>query len=239
MHRIVLSVMRPGTIAAWLFLLAAPAMGQPIESSSAYTIPSAHEASGAAVTRNVQPAITALAATTTPAANTALVAGNATERSQDFPSLAAPPDAGATKDEAAGGFSSPVITVVSSLAVVLGLFATLIWLMRRFGGGAVRAGAMPSDVIQNLGSTALDAQTRVTMLRCGNRIVVAAQTSGGVHPLCEITDPREVHELTAACTGQPQPTFADARQQVPPIVEEPTAAVRPEARRRGRLFASA
>ncbi len=226
-------------IAAWLILLTAPAMGQSVESSSAYTIPLAHEASHAAVTRNVQPANTALAATTTPAANTALVAANATERGLDFPSLAAPADAGVTEDESTGGFASPVITVVSSLVVVLGLFATLIWLTRRFGGGAVRAGAMPSDVIQNLGSTALDAQTRVTMLRCGNRIVVAAQTSGGVHPLCEITDPREVHELIVACTGQPQPSFADTRQQVPPAVEEPTAAVLPEARRRGRLFASA
>ena len=233
MHRIVLPIVRPGMIAAWLFLLAAPAMGQSVESSSAYTIPSAQEASHAAVARNVPTANTA------PAANTAQVAGNATERGLDFPSLAVPSDGRATEDESAGGFSSPVITVVSSLVVVLGLFATLIWLTRRFGGGAVRAGAMPSDVIQNLGSTVLDAQTRVTMLRCGNRIVVAAQTSGSVHPLCEITDPREVHELIVACTGQPQPSFADTRQQVPPAVEEPSAAVLPEARRRGRLFASA
>ena len=68
-----------------------------------------------------------------------------------------------TEDESAGGFASPVITVVSSLVVVLGLFATLIWLTRRFGGGAVRAGAMPSDVIQNLGSTAW---TRKHASRC-------------------------------------------------------------------------
>jgi flagellar biogenesis protein FliO len=226
MHRIVLAIMRPGLIAAWLILLVAPAMGQSIESTSAYTIPSPQLAGDALLASHTQ----------TPSQRQ--VAGKATPRAADFPALA-DPDAGRTAgDEAVGGAASPMITVVSSLAVVLGLFATLIWLTRRFGGGAVRAGAMPSDVIQNLGSTPLDSRTRVTMLRCGNRIVVAAQTAGGVHPLCEITDPSEVAEVTAACTGQSPPSFADS-SRVRQAVEEPTAAAMPDARRRGRLFASA
>ena len=80
MHRIVHLVVRPGTMAAWLFLLAAPAMGQPIESSSAYTIPVGARASGAAVTRNVQPANTALATTTAPPATTRAASPAVTRR---------------------------------------------------------------------------------------------------------------------------------------------------------------
>ena len=56
--------------------------------------------------------------------------------------------------------ATPTITVASALAVVLGLFAALVWGSRRFGGGTIQKGSLPKEVMQPLGSTALDARTR-------------------------------------------------------------------------------
>lgn len=136
-----------------------------------------------------------------------------------------------------------LITVGSSLAVVLGLFVGLIWLTRRLGGRAGHGGAIPSDVLQPLGSTPLDGRTRLTMFRCGHRIVVIAQGPTGVQPITEITAPDEVRDLTAACLGSSKRAFAATLQS---IEQEPaaagfvgqTAAVA-SPRGRGRLFASA
>ena len=137
-------------------------------------------------------------------------------------------------DQGQGNGAMPMVSVVSSLTIVLGLFGGLVFLARKFGHGNVTAGSLPNDVLQSLGSTAVDARTRVTMFRCGRRIIVAAQTAGGIHPLCEITDPQEVHELTAVCTGQSQASFAEtlkAAQQRESAPPQPT--------RRRSLFATA
>ena len=104
---------------------------------------------------------------------------------------------GNAKNELAG----PAITVTSSLVVVLGLFAGLVWATRKFGSRGMSQGMLPKEVLQSLGSAPLDARTRITMVRCGHRILVMAQTATGVHPLSEITDSDEVHQLTAACLG--------------------------------------
>ncbi len=150
----------------------------------------------------------------------------------EFPSLA-PVAEQAEANPQPGGFATPLVTVVSSLAIVLGLFAGLVCLTRKFGRGNIRAGSMPSDVLQTLGSTAIDGRTRVTMLRCGSRIIVAAQTASGIHPLCEITDPREVHELTVACTGASPASLAKTGQAAQ------TSTTSEPIQRRGRLFATA
>jgi flagellar biogenesis protein FliO len=110
--------------------------------------------------------------------------------------------------------ATPTITVASSLAVVLGLFAALVWGSRRFGGGAIQKGSLPKEIVQPLGSTAIDARTRLTMLRCGNRILVLAQSSGTTRTLCEITDPEEVRQLTAACAGTSGKDFSSALRSI-------------------------
>ena len=139
--------------------------------------------------------------------------------------------------------ATPTITVASSLAVVLGLFAALVWGSRRFGGGTIQKGSLPKEVMQPLGSTALDARTRLTMLRCGNRVLVLAQSSGTAQTLCEITDPEEVRQVTAACAGTSGKDFSTALRSIErePIsrgyVESDSEPRRVS--QRGRLFASA
>jgi flagellar biogenesis protein FliO len=114
------------------------------------------------------------------------------------------------------------------------MFAGLVFLTRKFGGATIRSGSLPNGMLQTLGSTAIDARTRVTMLRCGSRIVVAAQTANGIHPLCEITDPREVHELTVACNGGAPTSFGDTLK----MAQQEQAGSEP-AKRHSRLFATA
>ncbi|GAA5506647.1 FliO/MopB family protein [Novipirellula caenicola] len=138
----------------------------------------------------------------------------------------------------------PGLTVASSLAVVLGLFAGFVWLTRRFSTGGSANGVIPKDVVQNLGSTSIDSRTKVSMIRCGNRIIVVAQTATGIHPLSEITDPNEVLQLTASCIGESKRNFASTLREfekepaekgfVGTPIETP-----PTPRSRGRLFASA
>ena len=113
-----------------------------------------------------------------------------------------------------GKLATPTITVVSSLAVVLGLFAALVWGSRRFGSGSVHHGSIPKEVIQTLGSMPIDPRTRVTMLRCGTRILLLAQTAGTAQTLCEITDPQEVLDLTAACLGKSKREFASTLRSI-------------------------
>lgn len=111
-------------------------------------------------------------------------------------------------------FSGPTVTVTSSLAIVLGLFAAMIWATRRFNGRGSIRGILPKEIMQPLGSTTLDPRTRVSMLRCGDRIIVIAQSASGIHPLSEITDPIEVQRLTAACLGDSKQTFASTLNDI-------------------------
>ncbi len=166
-----------------------------------------------------------------------------------FPAFAPRSDDNPSSNAPLGNQSSkiavPALTVTSSLAVVLGLFAGLVWLTRKFGARSMNQSTVPKEVLSSLGSTPIDARTRITMLRCGNRILVVAQTATGLHPLSEITDPDEVRGLTAACIGDARHTFDSTlksieketanRGFVETSVEKPST----RARSRGRLFATA
>lgn len=186
-------------------------------------------------------------------ANQAAVQETRDSTPASFPSLLPgagdSPDA-ASQSTASGKLIGPAVTVSSSLAIVLGLFAGLVWATRRFGSRRLGPGSIPSEVLQSLGSAPIDSRTRVTMLRCGSRILVAAQTATGMQPLTEITDPDEVRRLTAACLGDSKADFATAirtiEQEKPStgflgdeIDRPPHQADRPAPRPRGRLFTTA
>lgn len=163
-----------------------------------------------------------------------------------FPSLMPTPgsNVGSTPEQKPNsGSTSPLITVSSSLAVVLGLFAALIWGTRKFGARGGGNKNIPKEVFQTLGSTSIDPRTQVSLLRCGQRILIIARTNNGVHPLGEITDKDEVSHLIATCTGDSKQEFRSALASLESeptgsgyigSQSEPTAA-----RSRGQLFASA
>ncbi len=132
-----------------------------------------------------------------------------------FHSPVAANDASAPVDEAPKNqFAIPAVTVTSSLAVVLGLFAAMVWLTRKFGSRSIAPGAIPREVFEHLGSSPIDARTRLTMIRCGSRILVLSQTATEVRSLSEITDPEEVRRLTAACLGDSKRIFASTLESL-------------------------
>ena len=165
-----------------------------------------------------------------------------------FPSFSSSRDKADPNDSGSGStgkheLAGSAITMISSLVVVLGLFGGLVWMTRKFGSRGMSQGAIPREVLQSLGSVPLDARTRITMVRCGDRILVMAQTATGVHPLAEITDRDEVRELSAACLGDARQAFASALKSIEHEKAQPgyvgSQKVSPTSRGSRRLFASA
>jgi flagellar biogenesis protein FliO len=104
-----------------------------------------------------------------------------------------------------------LITVGSSLAVVLGLFFVVAWLIRRAapGGSAV----LPKEVVEVLGRAVLTNRGQVQLVRCGAKLLLVSVTPTGVETLTEITDPEEVNRLVGLCReGQPNSATATFRQ---------------------------
>ena len=119
----------------------------------------------------------------------------------------------------AGGLRS-VVTVGGSLAVVLGVFFLIVWLLRRASPGAM--GTLPGEVFEVLGRASLANHQHVQLLRCGNKLLLvsfhAAGAGANANTLTEITDPKEVDRLAGLCRqargGNPSKTFRQVLRQV-------------------------
>ncbi|MDZ4782956.1 MAG: flagellar biosynthetic protein FliO [Planctomycetia bacterium] len=98
-------------------------------------------------------------------------------------------------------------TVAASLSLVLGLFLTAAWLLKR--SLPKSAGMLPSDVVQVLGRTQLAGKQFAHLVRCGNKLLLVNITPGGAETLTEITEPLEVDRLLGICAQQ-NPTSATA-----------------------------
>ncbi len=88
-------------------------------------------------------------------------------------------------------------TVFASLALVLGIFFALVWVLRR----AAPAGAslLPAEAFEILGRAPLTNRQQAHLLRCGNKLLLISASAAGTEPLTEITDPAEVARLTELC----------------------------------------
>ena len=98
-----------------------------------------------------------------------------------------------------GGLSS-FTTVGGSLAVVLGIFLLIVWVLRRASPGG--AGILPAEAFEMLGRAPLANHQQVHLLRCGNKLLLVAVAAAGAAPrktLTEITDPAEVDRLAGLC----------------------------------------
>jgi flagellar biogenesis protein FliO len=105
-----------------------------------------------------------------------------------------------------GGLPS-VITVASSLAVVLGLFLIVAWIIRRAAPGG--SAPLPGEVFEVLGRAVLANRGQVQLFRCGSKLLLVSVSTTGVETLTEITDPDEVNRLVGLC-HQTHPASASA-----------------------------
>jgi flagellar biogenesis protein FliO len=121
-------------------------------------------------------------------------------------------------------------TVASSLAIVLGLFAALVWFSKRFAPSG--AAALPQEAVELLGRTPLDGRQTMQLIRVGNRLLLVALSAGGATTLTEITDPLEVEHLAGLCRpGKSNSSTAAFSRVLSQLAHEPAdQSHRPRAR---------
>jgi len=114
-----------------------------------------------------------------------------------------------------GGLSS-LVTAGSSLAVVLGIFFVLAWMMRRATPGGLSL--LPTEVVEMLGRAPLASRQQVHLLRLGKKLLLVSVTQAGVETLSEVTEPEEVDRLAGICRqaqpGSSTETFRHMLQQI-------------------------
>jgi len=120
--------------------------------------------------------------------------------------LKRPGDSEGAQDGRLGGLPS-MITVVGSLAVVLGIFFVVAWGMRRVA--PIGATLLPGEVFEVLGRAAMAGRQQVYLLRCGVKLVLVSVTPAGAETLTEITESAEVDRLAGLCQ-QARPNSATA-----------------------------
>ncbi len=127
-----------------------------------------------------------------------------------------PKKAGAAGGVAGAGGLPSVVTVGGSLALVLGLFLVVAWLMRRTvpGGSTL----LPGEVLEVLGRAALAGRAQVHLVRLGNKLLLVSMSTAGVETLAEVTDPDEVTRLAGLCrqaqAGSTTAAFRQVLQQL-------------------------
>ncbi len=110
--------------------------------------------------------------------------------------------------------------VLSSLAIVLGLFFGVVWLARRTMPKASQS--LPKEVLEILGRAPLTARQTVQLVRVGSRLLLLSVTSEGARTLAEISDPQEVEHLAGLCQqNQPVSISASFRQVLHQLGSQP------------------
>jgi len=119
--------------------------------------------------------------------------------------------AGAAELRRPSGTGSSLIALAGSLAVVLGLFSVMAWLLRR--GMPKGSFLLPSDLVEVLGRAPLAGRQQMYLVRCGNKLLLVSVSGGGAETLTEITDREEVDRLAGLCrAAHPQSATASFRQ---------------------------
>lgn len=154
-------------------------------------------------------------------------ASQPTTASLDHEPLRLAPRGNNTKERAGDEQAAPtpgssVVTVVSSLAIVLGLLFGVTWVMRRAAPAGMQP--LPSDVIQVLGRAMLSPRQQMQLVRLGDKLVLIANTPTGVQTLTEVTDRAEVERLAAACeAARGNSSTGTFRQVLSQLGTEPAA----------------
>jgi flagellar biogenesis protein FliO len=110
------------------------------------------------------------------------------------------------------GAGGAITSVVSSLAVVLGLFFVLVWLAKR--GSPKGAATLPAEVLEVLGRGQLTPRQQLHVVRFGNKLVLLSLSPTGAEPLAEIDDPVEVERVLGICQEMQQGSITESFRPV-------------------------
>jgi flagellar biogenesis protein FliO len=124
----------------------------------------------------------------------------AAARQSEEPLRLAPP--GAAGNRNGEGQTMPttgkaIKTVVTSLAVVLGLLGALIWISKRTN--SKRDVTLPGEILETLGRAPLAGRQEMQLVRVGNKLLLLSVTATSAETLTEITDPVEIDRLAGIC----------------------------------------
>lgn len=121
-----------------------------------------------------------------------------------------------------GASRNSISTVITSLAVVLGLFALLVWFARQRGSRG--CSALPVDAVDTLGRVPLNKNQEMHLVRIGNKLLLLAVTPTSAETLTEITDPQEITRLSQICQqSHAGGLSASFRQVLSQLNNEPAA----------------
>ena len=137
------------------------------------------------------------------------------QTSSEFPTLS-PRTKETSEDKGArqkSGITSSAITVASSLLIVLGLFAVLVWFSRKINTKSHGRNSAMGSLIEPLGSHVFDPKTQMHVIRFSNRILLVSQTNGVLQKLCEIDEPAEVQTILNTFDWDPNNEFATAAKR--------------------------
>jgi len=90
-----------------------------------------------------------------------------------------------------------VTTVITSLAVVLGLFLLSSLILRK--ANSRHSATLPGEVVQTLGRAPLSGRQEMHLVRVGNKLLLLSVTATGAETLTEITEPSEIDRLAGIC----------------------------------------
>lgn len=125
-----------------------------------------------------------------------------------------PPTSSESKVNAKGttGTVQMFVSVLSSLAIVIGLILASFWFYRK--AAPTMSGALPKQVVQVLGRTPLAPRQQLVLLRLGSKLVLVSNLHGEVRTISEITDPLEVDRLAGLCESAQPGSISDSFRSV-------------------------
>ena len=96
--------------------------------------------------------------------------------------------------------------MLGSLAIVLGSYFGLVWVLRKLGPTASRG--LPSEVVEVLGATPFGPKKHLQVIRLGSKLLLLINSPEGSQLIGEVSDPEEVEYLASLCNvkrrGQPR-----------------------------------
>ncbi len=135
-------------------------------------------------------------------------------------------DKGQPLDRVATARGNITSVVLSSLAIVLGLFFFVVWLARR--AFPKTSTTLPSEVLEVLGRSPIASRHNLQLIRLGQRLLLVSVSSDGAETLAEITDTDEVNQLVGLCReNQPGSIAGTFRQVLHQLGTPPAARGRP------------
>ena len=98
------------------------------------------------------------------------------------------------------GQSLDLARVFGSLAIVLGGYFGLVWLMR--GMSPQSNQSLPQEVVEVLGQSTFGPRKMLQLVRLGSKLLLLMHHNDGIQTIGEITDPHEVEYLVSLCGGK-------------------------------------